>query len=170
MATAIPVPIEFSLPDGWRSAPPDQVGAPDAAFVALRPPASSGFTPNITISGEIRNDTPLSVVADEAMAKLRREVGNVQPGKRTEAGSAKSPALTQAVRMRLILNGRPKDVVQLQVFIGMQDVHDPRREAVLHIVLSATPDRFEVVIGEFQQFISTIRPEGAASSQNRRPR
>jgi hypothetical protein len=170
MATTIPVPIEFSLPPGWRSVPPDEVGSPTAAFVALRPPDSDGFTPNITISGEVHTDTPLSVVADEALAKLRREVGNIRPGQRTELGSAESPALTQAVRMGITLRGRPLDVAQLQVFLGMRDVRDPRRQTVLHIVLSATPDRFEAVIGEFQRFIATIRPEGSAPGPDGRPR
>jgi hypothetical protein len=165
MATTIPVPIEFSLPDGWLSAPPDEVGSPHVAFVALRPPASNGFTPNITISGEVRGDVPLGVVADEALANMQREVGpaNVRPGNRTEAGTPANPGLTQALRMRINLNGRLQDVAQLQVFLGMQDVRDPRRRAVLRIVLTATPDRFEQVIGDFRQFISTIRPEQAAA-------
>jgi hypothetical protein len=63
--------------------------------------------------------------------------------------------------MRITLNGHPQDLAQLQVFLGMQDVRDPRRQAVLRIVLTATPDRFDQVIGDFQQFISTIRPETA---------
>lgn len=167
MATTIPVPIEFSLPEGWVSAPPDEVGTPDAAFVALRPPASSGFTPNITISGEVRShDASLTQVAGEALDKLQRSFRNVQLGRRKEVGSANNPGLTQAVRMTISLNGRPQDVVQLQVFLSMQDVRDPQRSAVLHIVLSATPDRFDDVIGEFQQFISTIRPDQAAMSSN----
>jgi hypothetical protein len=168
MATTIPVPIEFSLPDGWLSAPPDEVGSPHVAFVALRPPASNGFTPNITISGDIRGDVPLGVVADEALANAEREVGsgNVKLGNRTEAGTPANPGLTQALRMRISLNGHPQDVAQLQVFLGMQDVRDPRSKAVLRIVLTATPDRFEQVIGDFQQFISTIRPEQAAHTRN----
>jgi hypothetical protein len=68
--------------------------------------------------------------------------------------------------MRIELNGHPQDVAQLQVFLGMQDVNDPRRQAVLRIVLTATPDRFEQVIGDFQQFISTIRPEQATQTRN----
>ena len=36
MVATIPVPIQFSLPEGWRSVPPDEVNAAEAAFVALR--------------------------------------------------------------------------------------------------------------------------------------
>jgi hypothetical protein len=32
---------------------------------------------------------------------------------------------------------------------------------VLHVVLSALPEQFQQVIGDFQQFLSTIKPEGA---------
>jgi hypothetical protein len=162
VATTIPVPIEFSLPEGWRSVPPDDVGTPEAAFVALHPASSQGFTANITISGEVRPaDIPLTEVADEALDRLRAGARELKPGRRTESGSPANPGLTQAVRMLVDINGRPQDLVQLQVFLGMQDTRDPRRRAVLHIVLSALPDQFERVVGDFQQFISTIRPEGA---------
>ncbi|MCX5129755.1 hypothetical protein OOK25_39665, partial [Streptomyces sp. NBC_00347] len=52
MPTTLPVPIEFRLPEGWQPAPPDEVGAPGVAFVALHPQPDSGFTANITIDGE----------------------------------------------------------------------------------------------------------------------
>ncbi len=163
MASTIPVPIQFSLPEGWQSAPPDEVGAPDAAFVALRPPASNGFTPNITLSGELHgDDVPLTQVADEVIARLESSVGSVQLGRRKEVGSDDSPGLTQAVRMPITLEGRKQDVVQFQVFITMRDTSDPSRKVVLHAVLSSTPDRFEAVISEFQTFLSTIKPDQAA--------
>jgi hypothetical protein len=45
----------------------------------------------------------------------------------------------------------------------MADVRDERRRAVLEIVLSATPGQFEDLVGDFQAFLKTIRPdEGAA--------
>ncbi len=163
MASTIPVPIQFSLPEGWQSAPPDEVNAPDAAFVALRPPASNGFTPNITLSGELRgDDVPLTQVADEVIARLESSVGTVQLGRRKEVGSDDSPGLTQALRMPITLEGRKQDVVQFQVFITMRDTSDPSRKVVLHAVLSSTPDRFEAVISEFQTFLSTIKPDQAA--------
>jgi hypothetical protein len=162
VAATIPVPIEFSLPEGWRSAPPDEVGAPNAAFVALHPDSNQGFTANITITGEIRgDDVPLTYIADEALERLRASTGNVTPGRRSEVGSPENPGLTQAVHISIDLKGRPQDVVQLQVFLGMRDTRDERRRAVLHIVLSALPEQFERVIGDFQEFLATIRPEGA---------
>ncbi|WAL64244.1 hypothetical protein ORV05_25145 [Amycolatopsis cynarae] len=160
MVTALPVPIQFSLPAGWRSVPPDQVDAGEAAFVALRPPALKGFTPNITISGELHEaNVPLTRLADEAVERLRRGAPDVEIGKRKESGSEQVPGLTQAVRMTLLLNNRPEQLVQLQVFLGMHDTRDPSRYAVLQIVLSALAEQYQEVVGDFQQFLSTIRPE-----------
>lgn len=160
MAATIPVPIEFSLPEGWRSVSPDQAGAPEAAFVALRPPASQGFTANITMSGELYTDqVSLTQLADEAVDRLRAGAREVQLGRRSEVGSAANPGLTQAVRLSVLLNGAPADIVQFQVFLTMRDTRDPRRLAVLHVVLSALPDQFAGVIEDFQKFIATIRPE-----------
>ncbi|MFJ6676372.1 hypothetical protein ACIQMJ_35170 [Actinosynnema sp. NPDC091369] len=160
MATTLPVPIEFSLPDGWLSAPPDEVGAPQAAFVALRPGGGAGFTANITISGEVHgDDVTLAELADRAAARLERGVGAVEVGRRNELESA----YTQVLRLTAPIGGRPVDLVQLQVFLAMADVRDPRRRAVLEIVLSATPEQFEDLVDDFQAFLKTIRPDEGAS-------
>ena len=162
MVATLPVPIEFSLPEGWRSVPPAEAGAEQAAFVALHPPASQGFTANITISGEVRDDdVPLTRIADEAVDELRASGRDVHLGRRNEVGSAASPGLTQAVKISVELNGREQEVGQFQVFIVMRDTRDERRRAVLHVVLTALPDQFDEVFGDFQQFLSSIRPEGA---------
>ncbi|MEW2502205.1 hypothetical protein AB0878_17150 [Amycolatopsis sp. NPDC047767] len=166
MAGTLPVPIEFSLPDGWRSVPPDQVGTPDAAFVALNPAsAREGFTANITITGELReDDVALTAVGDEAVEKLRAAgAQGVQLGRRNEVGSAENPGLTQAVKLTVGLKGKQVDLVQFQVFLPMRDQQDPQRRAVLHVVLSALlENQFEHVIDDFQKFLTTVKPEQAA--------
>ncbi|MFD0203477.1 MULTISPECIES: hypothetical protein [Saccharothrix] len=160
MATTLPVPIEFSLPDGWLSAPPDEVGAPQAAFVALHPGSSAGFTANITISGEVRaDDVTLAQLAERAADRLRQDVGAVEVGRRNELESA----YTQVLRLTAPVGGRPVELVQLQVFLAMADVRDERRRAVLEIVLSATTGQFEDLVGDFQAFLKTIRPDEGAS-------
>jgi hypothetical protein len=164
VATTIPVPIEFSLPEGWRSVPPDEVGTPEAAFVALFPAeAGNGFTPNITLSGEVYpEDVALTDVADEALERLRAGGAEVKLGRRNEVGSVENPGLTQAVQLSVQLNGKPEKLVQFQVFLGMQDQKDPNRRAVLHVVLTSLLEgQFEKVIGDFQEFLATIKPEGS---------
>jgi hypothetical protein len=161
VVTTIPVPIQFSLPEGWRSVPPDEVEAPEAAFVALRPPPLRGFTANITISGELHDaGVPLTTIADNVIEKLRTGAPDVELGRRNEVGSAESPGLTQAIRMTVDLHGTPTQIGQFQVFLALRDTGHPQRRAVLHIVLSALPEQLEELLGDFQQFVSTIRPEG----------
>ncbi|MGC7095265.1 hypothetical protein ACPZ19_11410 [Amycolatopsis lurida] len=163
MVGTLPVPIEFSLPEGWLSAPPDEVGAGGSAFVALHPPASKGFTANITISGELRESyVPLAHIADEALESLRQKAPDARLGKRKESGSPANPGLTQVVRLSMVLGGRRLDVLQLQVLLGMWDRAEPQRRAVLHVVLSALPEQFGRMAEDFQQFVSTIRPEESA--------
>lgn len=160
MATTIPVPIEFALPAGWQAAPPDEVGAPEAAFVALHAASSKGFTANITLSGEIRtDDADLTGVADEAVRKLDGVAKGVELGRRKELGSEANPGLTQVVRMTVDLKGVAQEVLQMQVFLSMQDVNEPDRHAVIQAVLTATPEQFEQLIGDFQQFLGTLQPE-----------
>ena len=162
MAATLPVPIEFSLPEGWRSVPPDEVGTPDAAFVALNPgTAKNGFTANISITGEVRENPDLTEIGDEAVEHLRvAGAQGVQLGRRNEVGSPESPALTQAVKLTVLLDGAPADLVQFQVFMAMRDQRDQHRSAVLHVVLSALlEDQFEYVIDDFQKFLATIEPE-----------
>ncbi|MBK1786810.1 hypothetical protein [Prauserella cavernicola] len=160
MVATIPVPIEFSLPEGWQSVVPSSVSAGGAAFVALHPASRQGFTANITISGEIREvEVELAEIAAEAVERLRQESSSVQVGRRNEVGSTDNPGFTQAVRFAATVAGVPTQIVQLQVFIGMRDLHDDNRRVVLHVVFSGLPEQFARLVEDFQRFLSTIRPE-----------
>src|SRR5438128_1923335 len=135
MAATLPVPIEFSLPDGWLAPPPDEVGATGVAFVAIEPESRDGFTANITISGELREDTAnLEWIADESVQRLGK-IGRVQIIKRTQVGSGLAPALTQNLRLATQLHGRPIDLVQSQVFLVMRDTSEPLKRAVIELAL-----------------------------------
>lgn len=159
MATTLPVRIEFRLPDGWRAAPPDEVGAPGAAFVALHPASSDNFMANIAISGELRPDTAtLAEIADESIGRLRRAAADVRVADRTEVGTPEAPGLTQVVHLSADVSGTMRELIQSQVYLSMLDVDDPRRRAVIELVLTATPTQLGTVIGDFQDFVRTIRP------------
>jgi hypothetical protein len=160
MASTLPVPIEFALPDGWLSVSPDEVGTPESAFVALHPPPENGFTANISITGELRTDgASLTQVADESLQRLEGEFGSVRLGTREEVGAPAAPGMTQAVRMSAEVHGTARDLVQLQAFLGMADTRDAERMAVLECVLTALPEQFEALVGDFQRFLATIAPE-----------
>ncbi|MDF3300955.1 hypothetical protein [Streptomyces tropicalis] len=163
MPTALPIPIYFDVPRGWQSAPPDEVGAPGAAFVAVHPPADAGFTANITIDGAYRPDTvTLPEIADESVAHLGGSVTSHMVIDRRETGSADAPGLTQTLALSIVVGGNRHDLVQSQVYISMVDVDDPRRRVVIRLTLTSTTSQHPGLLDDFRNLVRTIRPsEGA---------
>jgi hypothetical protein len=129
MATVLPVPIEFELPEGWNAAPPDEVGAEAAAFVALHPDTrKAGFTPNITISGVLQPDEKsLAEFADESVSRLAQAAQEVTVADRTDIDSPDAPGLTQIVLMRHVSGGTVPDLAQCPVYLSMPDLRDQSR-------------------------------------------
>ncbi|MGY0018020.1 hypothetical protein [Streptomyces sp. cg35] len=160
MSTILPVPITFKLPDGWHAAAPDKAGAPGAAFVALHPYPDAGFTANITIDGEYRPDgSTLAQIADESVERLRQAVTSVEVRDRQEVGSAEAPGLAQTLEIATVAGGVDRDLVQSQVYLALLDVADGTKRAVTRLVLTATASQFPTVVGDFQEFMSTVRPD-----------
>lgn len=46
----------------------------------------------------------------------------------------------------------------------MLDVHDPAKRAVIRLALTATPAQIENVLGDFRQFVETVRPDTGRKS------
>ncbi|SHK73298.1 hypothetical protein [Streptomyces yunnanensis] len=157
MATTLPVKIEFSLPEGWQPAPPDEVGAPGVAFIALHPESRDGFTANITIAGKLYEETDLVSMADASVQRLG-EAATVRVAERKEVGNPEAPALAQTLRISTSLHGRLLELVQSQVYLLMQDVHDPTRRAVIELVLTAKPTQLDLVVEDFKDFVRSLRP------------
>ncbi|MFE7357607.1 hypothetical protein ACFU8Q_31785 [Streptomyces sp. NPDC057543] len=164
MATTLPIKISFSLPEGWQAAPPDEVGAPGVAFVALHPASIDGFTANITIAGRMRNDSAtMWQIADESVQRLA-EAGTVEVVKKTEVGTPDIPGLTdspgvvQNLRLSTTLRGEPLELLQSQVYLGMEDVKNPAKRVVIELVLTAKPTQLDEVIEDFKTFLRTVRP------------
>jgi hypothetical protein len=154
MVTELPVNIEFSLPDGWQAAPPDEVGAPEVAFVAVHPDGD-GFTANLTIAGEIRDPAlPISTIADDSVQRLESVTESVRVRDRVDLGPEDSPGMTQVLDIEM---GQGKQLVQCQVYLSLADIHDPRRRAVLELALTCTREQLEDVLPDFQRFVGTIR-------------
>lgn len=167
MATTLPIPIEFTLPDGWRSAPPDDVGAPGSAFIALHPGSQrDGFTANVTVGGGYRPDhATLAEIADESQARLAEVAQDVTVSRRDEFGTSEAPGLTQAVNLSGVHHGPAQELVQSQVLLAMHDLDDPRRRVVVELALTATPAQLDEVIADFQQLVATVRPETSAPAE-----
>ncbi|MFF4020959.1 hypothetical protein [Streptomyces sp. NPDC001843] len=165
MTATLPVKISFELPDGWQAAPPDEVGAPGAAFVALHPASiDDGFTANITITGRMRNDNAtMWQIADESVHRLE-QAGTVEVVKKSEVGAPDIPGLTDApgviqnLRLHTTLRGEPLELRQSQVYLGMEDVKNPAKRAVIELVLTAKPLQLARVIDDFKAFLRTVRP------------
>ncbi|WP_431983107.1 hypothetical protein [Streptomyces qinglanensis] len=160
MATTLPVPITFELPDGWRSAPPDSVGAPGVSFVAVYSRSDAGFAANISITGEFRqDDASLSEFADASLQRMRAVAESVEVVDRREVGSTDAPGLTQMMRFSAVAAGTRRDLVQSQVYLSLLDTDDPRKRAVLQLTLTATASQHESVVQDFQDFVRSVRPE-----------
>ncbi|MET8475464.1 hypothetical protein ABZY90_19385 [Streptomyces sp. NPDC006422] len=175
MPETLPVPLTCEVPPGWQSAPPEEVGAPHAAFVALHLASrGSGFIPNITISGRPREAAvDLHELADESLQRLRDTVGPVELVKRTDVGPgfaqglAGAAAVVQNVRVYAQQNGHPVQLCQSQVLLLVEDVHRPDRYAEFEIALTARADQLDEVLDDFQDFLHTVRPvDPAAESGN----
>ncbi|WP_031478159.1 hypothetical protein [Streptomyces bicolor] len=164
MATTLPVKIEFSLPEGWQPASPDEMGAPEVAFVALHPESRDGFTANITIAGKMRNDlADLVTLADESVQRLSQGT-TVRVAKRHQVGTPEAPVLTQTLRLSGRLRGLPVELVQSQVYVTMQDVHDPAKRAVLEFTLTSKLSQLDAVQEDFKEFVRSIRPADPAAA------
>ncbi|WP_306439630.1 hypothetical protein [Streptomyces sp. BR123] len=167
MPTTLPIPIEFSLPEGWRPAPPDEVGAPGVAFVALHPEPDAGFTANITVDGDFwTGEETLADIAEGSVERLRRVAGPVVVADRREFGSADSPALGQRLTFTAAVAGVPRELVQSQVYLAMQDVADPHRRVVIRLILTATAAQEDDVRGDFQEFLRSVGPDTGAGGQD----
>ncbi|MER5763890.1 hypothetical protein [Streptomyces sp. NPDC002082] len=164
MPTTLPVPIEFALPESWRPAPLDEVAAAGVAFVALHPEPDAGFTANITVDGDFRPDAAtLDDIADESVERLREAAESVVLAARRATGTADAPGLAQRLSFSALIDGTPRDLVQSHVYLTVLDLADRRRRAVILLVLTATAHQHDHVLGDFQDFLRTVRPDMAGT-------
>ncbi|WP_028938388.1 hypothetical protein [Pseudonocardia spinosispora] len=157
MAGIVPTSIEFELPDGWQAAPPDEVRAPDAAFVALFPHPDHGYTPTITVNDESGSGS-LTDLADDAVAALKDAGAVVVVIKRTEVGSVDAPGLVQLLAIVVAIDGTTFDLVQSQVYMSLVDGPEL---VVLRLVLTASSGQYTELMADFQDFVDTVRLEPA---------
>ncbi|MEB3367656.1 hypothetical protein [Saccharopolyspora mangrovi] len=56
------------------------------------------------------------------------------------------------------------ELVQCQVYLLMSDVLRPAEQAVIRLALTATEENFNSVVGDFQEFVGSVRPERSGQS------
>ncbi|MQY11535.1 hypothetical protein SRB5_16540 [Streptomyces sp. RB5] len=165
MAAGLPVPIEFRLPEGWRTADPDDIGAPGVAFVALHPHPDDGFAANITIDGDFMPATrTLLELAEESEQRLRGASETLAVLTRRETGSPRAPGLSQRLEFTAVAGGARRKLAQTQVYLGVVDATDPAKRAHIRLTLTSTAAQHDVVLDDFQQFVSTVAPDTAPKS------
>lgn len=160
--TTLPVPVTFELPnDAWRPVDPASIGVVNAAFAALRETDDddSGFTPVLTFSGGVREDSlTLEEIADESLAVLASQGEDVELIQRQSHGDAAAPGLTQLMGCLATVDGRRYDIRQGQAIAAYVDVGNPTLRAVHLYTVTCTYRQFEVVGREFRQLMETLRP------------
>lgn len=158
MRVTVPVPIQFTLPDGWQAVDPERAGAPGAAFVAVHPATRNGRVANITVGEKERSDnTTLEQIADEALGRLVRVGHGVSLARRTNYGSEQAPAIAQLATLSVVKDGVAQQLVQYQVFMALVVAENPYRRVILEAALTATPEQFDQVVDGFGEFVATIR-------------
>jgi 6,7-dimethyl-8-ribityllumazine synthase len=163
VTTSLPVPVRFELPnEHWEPARPESLGVENAAFLAVRRGVSDDYAPTITLSGDWRNDdATLEQIADESLANLRGQgATEVELVKRTLVESEHAPAVIQSLGAMAQAEGRTFDLRQAQTVMGLVDVDDPDKRAVVIFTLTCTYAQFDEIGREFQQFMAGVEVAG----------
>ncbi|WP_327362440.1 hypothetical protein [Streptomyces sp. NBC_01296] len=164
MPTTLPVPIAFRLPEGWLPAHPEGMD-PGVAFAAVHPQPDAGFTANITIDGGFPLDeVTLDVIADKSAERLRQVAESVVVSRRREVGPDDALALTQRLTFTAVTGDTRRDLVQTQVYLTMTDIEDPHKRAVIRLALTATAAQHDDILGDFQDFVRTVRPDSGEAA------
>lgn len=168
MTGSLPIPIQFRLPDGWQAAPPDEVGAADVAFVAIHPGSQRpGSTANITVDGDHRPDpATLADIADESFRNIEEVSEAASVTQRSELGSAEAPGLGQVLKFSAVAGDTVRELFQCQIYLSMLDTDDPGRRVVVRLVLTADPEQFTALMDDFQEFVSSVRPDSAGDERS----
>jgi len=165
--TTLPVPVTFALPnDQWRPVDPASIGIVNAAFAAVREvDDDAGFTPVLTISGGVREDSlTLEEIADESLGVLASQGEDVELLQRQSHGDAAAPGLTQLMGCLAVVDGQRYDIRQGQAIAAYVDVSDPSLRAVQLYTVTCTYAQFPVVGREFHAFMETLRPVPATTA------
>jgi hypothetical protein len=157
----LPVPIQFELPEGWQPAPPDELCAPEAAFVALNTATQgSGFTANIAIDGGILSPgETLAELAGESARRLARSARQLTVRGLCEVGEPEAPGLAQDLLLVTEIGGARRDLAQFQVYLTMGRSAERNGPAVIRAALTCTAEQADAVLGDFRSFVRTLAPD-----------
>ncbi|WP_149203427.1 hypothetical protein [Actinotalea subterranea] len=165
---AVPPPVTFRLPAGWR---PQPAGAtPGLDFVALHETPDAGFTANITVALDVATgDDAVEVMADGAVERLAATEQDVVVHNRAVLGHAPAPGLGQDVRLTTLVDGVPVELTQVQVFLPAADVDVDGRLAVYSLTFTATSAQAPRLAPDFQALVGSVQAVTGGSSGGSAP-
>ncbi|MFE0739136.1 hypothetical protein [Streptomyces sp. NPDC058855] len=135
------------------------------SFAAVLPDTDTEFAPSITVSGEMSPDAAtLADLANKSVERLHEVAESVVVALRREVGSIDAPVLAQRLVFSAVIDGIHRDLVQSQVYLSLPDVRDPHNRAAIQLVLTATAAQHHSVLGDFQEFVRTIRTGSEAGT------
>jgi hypothetical protein len=158
-AERIDVPLGFDVPEGWTPVDPASVGAAGVAFVLVRPSPDGEFTPNVTIGVDRRSDDGgVADSARESLLRLESAMADVSLVDRQSIGDARSPGITQVVRLRPKPgpDGPGRELVQSQVHLTVPLGDAPHDRLVVELACTCLPEQTDAVVPAFQRLVATF--------------
>lgn len=158
-AERIDVPLGFDVPEGWTPVDPATVGAAGVAFVLVRPTPDGDFTPNVTIGVDRRaDDGGVADSARESLLRLEAAMADVSLVDRQSIGDARSPGVTQVVRLRTRPgpDGPARELVQSQVHLTVPLPDAPHDRLMVELACTCLPAQTDAVIPDFQRLVATF--------------
>ncbi|HLL69341.1 MAG TPA: hypothetical protein VK453_27040 [Micromonosporaceae bacterium] len=99
----------------------------------------------------------LPEIADESVAALRQVSPDLTVVDRGELGDPADPGFVQQLRMTAVVNGAVWDVLQSQVYISTRAAGGQQAQTVVRAVLTCTVSQFSSMVGDFDEFLATLR-------------
>lgn len=167
--TSVPISFRARVPsDDWTTADAAAAEGAGAALLLTHAGGPGAFTTNITVTGEVRPDSPdLEDLADASVLSLRQAAEDVEVLERAAAGSGAAPGLTQMLALRLPAESGPSvPLRQCQVFLAARDTSGTTASVMVVYLIALTAERDEMasLVAEFERFVASfelVAPDGA---------
>jgi hypothetical protein len=168
----VPVSFRAELPGtGWIEGSREAAEQVGAALLLLHD-ESGRFTSNITVTGELHEDTTdLAALADAAVESLTATSTSVTVLERDSMGTPEAPGLMQMLEIVVPHEGEDLLLRQCQVFIAARDSSGDAAAMLVYLLsLTAEKDVLGSLAGEFQAFVASFElvpsgPEAGGGQQ-----
>jgi hypothetical protein len=161
----LPFSLDLTRPPGWRRVPPDAVGEPAAAYVAVREAnIDEPVTPNVVIGVTAMPTAAIDVIAlaEAHLARLRATYPVTVLSR--EAGGRAGPQAAQLLQIDYTLDEVAVTLKQVQILIVGRDTTDPALAGVIELIMTCPEELFEQAGPEFQELVASIQITDTATT------